>query len=307
MLQWLPGSDREIVWNDREDDQFVARIMDVESGRTRTIPHPVYCLSPDGLTAVTPDFRRVNDTRPGYGYCGLADPCVAELTPSESGIWRVDLAGGAAELIVSLARIVEFGTAQIWPADAKHWFNHLLFSPSGERFEFLHRWSMGQGFNTRMLTAALDGSDLRLVDPSGHTSHFIWRDPSHILAWSRHPSHEAAFYLFPDGEGEIEVVGREAMLHNGHCSYLPGGEWVLNDTYPLGEQRLQELYLYHVPSGRRVELGAFPAPKLYAGEWRCDLHPRFSPDAGMVVIDGAHSGDGRQMYAIDIREIVDGN
>ena len=30
--------------------------------------------SPDGRWAVTPDFRRLHDTRPGYGYAGLADP-----------------------------------------------------------------------------------------------------------------------------------------------------------------------------------------------------------------------------------------
>jgi hypothetical protein len=36
------------------------------------------------------------------------------------------------------------------------------------------------GVTTRMFTA---GSDLRVIDPSGAMSHFIWRDPLHILAY----------------------------------------------------------------------------------------------------------------------------
>jgi hypothetical protein len=43
MLQWLPGSKSEVIWNDREKDRFVCRIHNVESGETRTIPRPYLC------------------------------------------------------------------------------------------------------------------------------------------------------------------------------------------------------------------------------------------------------------------------
>jgi len=94
------------------------------------------------------------------------------------------------------------------------------------------------------------------------------------------------------------------MTQNGHCSYLPGAEWILNDTYPQGDQRLQQLYLYHVPTGRRVVLGRFHSPPAYQGEWRCDLHPRHSRDGRRVIIDSPHTGAGRQMHLIDISRIV---
>ena len=51
-----------------------------------------------------------------------------------------------------------------------------------------------------------------------------------------------------------------------------------------------------------MPLGHFRLPPEYAGEWRCDTHPRFSPDGRKVVIDSAHGGNGRQMYLIDIGE-----
>ena len=38
MLQWRPQSPSEIVWNDRQDDQHVSRILDVETQEMRTLP-----------------------------------------------------------------------------------------------------------------------------------------------------------------------------------------------------------------------------------------------------------------------------
>ena len=127
------------------------------------------------------------------------------------------------------------------------------------------------------------------------------------MAWSWHPSQGAAFYLYKDGPApnDVEVIGKDVMALNGHCTFLPGNEWILNDCYGgQTEGRLQELYLYQVASGQRTELGAYHTPAAYEGEWRCDLHPRFSPDGASVVIDSPHGGNGRQMYLLDISSIA---
>jgi len=307
MLQWRPGSDSEVLWNDRHGDRFVCHVLDVKTRARRTLPHPIYTVSPDGRWAVSPDFRRVNDMRPGYGYAGSGDPHTDALAPKDSGVFRVDLDTGKQELVVSLADVAAIAYPRGDLSEMKHYFNHLLVSPDGSRFEFLHRWrGPGQSsFGTRMLTARPDGSDVRVIDHSGRTSHFIWRDPQHILAWSWHESHGNAFYLFEDKTGgKVEIVGRGVMTVNGHCTYLPGNEWILNDTYPQGSGRLQSPYLYHVAGRRRVWLGHFHLPPEYRGEWRCDTHPRFSPDGRSVVIDSPHTGAGRQLHLIDISEIV---
>jgi hypothetical protein len=62
--------------------------------------------------------------------------------------------------------------------------------------------------------------------------------------------------------------------------------------------------LFHVATGKVYPLGHFFSPKEYAGEWRCDLHPRFSPDGRRVTIDSPHTGQGRQMHLIEIAGIV---
>ena len=305
MLQWLPKSKSEVIWNDRQGDSFICHILDVDTGRKRTLPHPFHTVSPEEQIAVAPDFRRVNDMRPGYGYAGLPDPNNDILAPKDSGVFRIDLETGDQRLIISIADVAKIPYPHDDLSSAKHYFNHLLFSPDGSRFIFLHRWRMGsqKSFSTRMLTAKPDGTDIHVVDDYGRTSHFIWRDPDHILAWASHPSHGNAFYLYEDGTRNVEVVGKGVMTLDGHCSYLPGNRWILNDAYP-GKDRKQNVYLYNVETNERVSLGYFYSPPEYQGEWRCDNHPRFSPDGRSVVIDSPHGGNGRQMYLIDISQIV---
>ncbi len=305
MLQWLPGSKSDIIWNDRQGDRFVCHILDVLAHKKRTLPYPIYTISPDGRTAVAPDFRRVQDMRPGYGYPGLPDPYTDKPAPKDSGIFRIDIETGRRDLIISIADVAKIPSPHINTTGAKHYFNHLLFNPNGSRFIFLHR-RLGPGLEgkgTRMLTAKPDGSDIRVVDGYGRTSHFIWRDERHILAWAWHPSHGNAFYLYEDGTDKVEVVGKDVMTQNGHCTYLPGNKWILNDSYPHKERK-QNVYLYNAATGKKVPLGYFYSPPQYKGEWRCDTHPRFSPDGQSVVIDSPHGGNGRQMYLIDIGAIV---
>ncbi len=328
MLQWLPGSETEVIWNDRMDGRFVCHVMDVTNGNCRTLGAPVYTLASaaaggvdvdfareedaraDGAKAIGLDFARTGWLRPGYGYAA-ADPTRDDPAPADSGIYRLDLATGEAETLLTIAQIAAFESPHYDPAGQFHWVNHLLLSPSGRRFVFLHRSRAvggSGGFATRMFTAAADGSDLRLIDDHGGMSHFIWRDEKTILAWARRPACGSAFYLFDERTGEAEPVGLGQMTRNGHCSCLPAphGDWVLNDTYPAGpDDRGQELYLYHVPTGRRVEIGRFVSPPEYTGEWRCDLHPRADRKGTRVCFDSPHAGSGRQMYVADITDLID--
>ncbi len=322
MLQWLPGSASTVVWNDRVDDRFVCHVVDVageatggaasggKAGTRRTLPAPIYALSPDGRTAVSPDFRRLNDTRPGYGYAGLPDPRRDLDAPTDTGITIMDMATGAHRLLIPFSRVAAMPCARHDVA-GKHWFNHLLFNPDGSRFIFLNRWrnaQTGEGWRTRMFTAAADGSDIRLVDDYGGVSHFIWRDPRHILSWAYARPEGDGFFLYDIDSGGAELVDKEAMPVDGHCTYLPetsaSPRWILNDCYP-GKDRLQRIYIYHVPSRRRLPVADLHAPPGYDGEWRCDTHPRTSRDGATVVVDSAHGGNGRQLYLLDISALLE--
>ena len=300
MLQWIPGTKSEVIWNDRSSDGFVSHILDVQTNKKRTIPHPIYTISPNGKFALAPDFSRLHDVRPGYGYAGIPDPHADELMPKETGLYCVDLESAEQTMLFSFAEIAAFGKPKHPMQDAKHKFNHLLFNPDGSRFVFLHRWRYPNGVRlSRMITAKPDGSDLRVLDDNGLTSHFLWKDNAHILAWSNQPSYGPALYLFEDGTSNVEVVGQNKIKADGHVNFLPGGEWIVDDTYPDAD-RNQEVFLYHTPTDHRVSLGKFKSPPPYTGEWRCDTHPRVSRNGRMLVIDSPHTGEGRQLHLIDL-------
>ncbi len=317
MLQFIPGSAREIIWNDRQGDQFICHILDIKTREKRTLPFPIYTLNPDGKTAMSVDFERINDLRRGYGYAGIPDPNANEIAPKSAGIYHCNLETGKRELVISLADMMDEKLPKSSdPAYTEdyfqrhHWFNHLLFNTDGSRFIFLHRWKVSnrgavRNFGTFMYTANPDGSDRRLVDPSGFTSHFIWRDPKHIMAWSRHESHGDAFYIYEDQErDEPEGIGIGIMTKNGHNTYLPNKNFILNDTYPDKQNRRQTVYVYDVEKGKKIILGEFYLAPEYKGEFRTDTHPRFSPSGRQVIIDCPVGDSGRQMVLMDISDVL---
>ena len=305
MLQWIPGSDSEVIWNDREDGTFISRIIDIHSGASRSLPAAVYNIAPDGKNAIGTDFRRINHMRPGYGYAGIADPNFDALAPDDVGIYKIDLTNGKTELLISISQVAAIPNPHHDFDTARHYFNHLLFNTDGTRFIFLHRWRIDTvRFDSRMFTANTDGTDLHVVDDYGEMSHFIWRDAKTITAWSSRPSHGDAYYVYEDLTGKVDVIGKGTLELNGHISYLADSDWILNDTYPQSGGRSQDLYLYHVPTGRRVDLASLNAPEEYTGEWRCDLHPRSDPSGRYVTIDSAHGNSGRQIYLLDTSEII---
>lgn len=318
MLQFLPNSKTDVIWNDRQGGQFVSHVLNIETKEKRTLPFPIYALSPDGIHAITTNFERINNLRRGYGYAGIPDPNADNIAPDDMGIYLCNLQTGESELIISLAQMMSVELPEKDTPTFKdyqtnmHWFNHLLFNTDGSRFIFLHRWktpskgSVG-GFGTLMYTSDLKGEDIRLVDESGYTSHFIWKNPEQIMAWSRIDPVGDAFYLFDDKENsEPTLEGEKIMTRNGHNTYLPlaNNDWILNDTYP-DKERVQRVYLYHVPTKKRIPIGDFYLDPKYKGEWRVDTHPRSSPDGKTVVIDCPDGNSGRQLVVIDISSIVD--
>jgi hypothetical protein len=289
-LQWRPGSRSEVVWNDREGDHFVCRVLDVTTRKERTLPCPVYDISPDGKIGLGTDFARLHDVRPGYGYAGITDGNADLLAPGNSGIYAMDMDTGAYRFLFSIADVANI-QYQGRPPTRKLCFNHIKWSPDGKRFLF-YCHEIGRNANIFGYTAAADGSDIRLI--ADQLSHYTWRDAQHLLLFSRD-----AFRLYDDDASQrSEIVWRRK---DGHASYLPDKEWIVADTYPLGAKQDQVLALFHVASGRTIELGRFRSPREYKEEWRCDLHPRVSPDGKMIAFDSAHAGSGRQIYLMDLR------
>jgi hypothetical protein len=106
MLQFVPGSSQEVIWNDRSGDHFVAHIINIKTMKVRTLPRPVYTLSPDGKTALGLDFARLQVRRPGYGYVGVIDETLNVKAPDKTAIYSMNRQTGESKLLITPAQII---------------------------------------------------------------------------------------------------------------------------------------------------------------------------------------------------------
>ncbi|MBI4581635.1 MAG: hypothetical protein HY718_18200 [Planctomycetes bacterium] len=163
LLRWTSHEPEYLfMFNDFRQDHYVCVQWNMGTGRTSTLPWPVYDITADGSRGVTGNFARVNDTRPGYGYACLPDPFGDQLNPRDDRLYGLDLRAGTHRLIFSLADALEVGKIRPDPGH-KAWFNHMTYNPSGTRMLAFHRWAPGAapgqaGFKSRLLTLATDGS-----------------------------------------------------------------------------------------------------------------------------------------------------
>jgi hypothetical protein len=303
-LQWRTGSD-EIVWNNRSDGRkYICSVYDFRTGKSRTLPRPIYDLSPDGTTALTHDFERMKHR--GTDYVGIEDSFKDQYAPAKTGIWKMNMDTGQAELIISLERMAGIAYPNGHPAAGCLYFFREGWNPSATRFIAFVK-DPDNGF-FKGFSMAPDGTDVRYLysDPSHHS----WQDDEYVLDFGKHAppgggSPVGGYFVFrDDGTGEAKELLWKTD-YDGHNSYLPGpgGDWILSDTYDIGGY--QYLFLYHRPTKRFVPLARLKNHAAIDGIHRVDLHPRASRDGRMISIDSTYEGLGRQVYIMDITKIVD--
>ncbi|WP_459943248.1 TolB-like translocation protein [Deferrisoma palaeochoriense] len=304
MLQWLPGQDDLVIFNDVEDRKLVAKVMNPFTGRNyRVLDAPVQSVSPDGRIALAINYKRLFRLRPEYGYAPDVENFAPDMELGEDGIWKMDLGSGRVELIISLHQLIAYRTRDDM-AEAEHKVNHLVVSPSGDRFAFMHRWIGPKGKFSRLYTANCDGTELCLLADDRMVSHYAWKNRHQLLAWARKEPYGDHYFLFEDRSDRFEIIG-EGMLDrfgDGHPSFSPDGRWIVTDTYP-DRARMRSLLLFDTLGNRVILVGRFFAPWDFDGPTRCDLHPRWHPEGRSISVDSAHEGV-RKSYIIDVEKVV---
>lgn len=304
-LQWYPfKSESTVLYNTLVEERYGCVILDVN--RTiikRTFLRPIYSVSRDGKWGLSLDFARLQRLRPGYGYNVIPDSSTREAIPDCDGIWRIDMETGTEKLLFSVRDIAELHADKV-DAGVHHYFNHLIFNPSGDRFMFFHiRQLFGGKRFIRMLTSDLDGENIRLIDDSGLASHYTWKDNDHLLCYTTVAGNGEGYYIFNVYSGEIQPVGARILTADGHPSYLPGGKHLITDTYPdrFGES---SLLLYDCMGGKLTVLAKEYSTPSFNSEIRCDMHPRVGPSGKTICYDGVSHGK-RVMNLLDISSMFE--
>ena len=305
MAQWHPANPENwILHNDRNDEKYIAIVRDTEGKEIKKYEKPIYAISPCGKHAFSVNFSRLQTYRPGYGYAGVSDPWANSLYPEDDGIHLINIESGKSELIISLHQLANLNATETM-LDSPHWINHIQISPNGKRFAFFHIWRIGEsGWKVRLYTANMDGSELYCILDTNMISHYDWKDDENILIWAKNPGTQKDNFLYcKDKEHSIKIMGKNILTEDGHCSYSPDRNWVLNDTYPDAYD-MRTLMLFDPQNEKRIDLARLYSPKKkWWGEIRCDLHPRWSRDGKQICVDSVHSGE-RQLYVVNIEEFL---
>lgn len=298
LLQWMPNSaGREVIFNRRSGGTFVGVIRNLETGSERVLERAVAAVSPDGRRALSINFARLFDFRPGYGYAGVPDPFASHLHPADDGVFVTDLSDGSSRLIVSFADV-----HRMFPEQTQGkllLINHVTFNTQGNRFLFLVRnnpGGRGGGWSTLMLTADLNGENVWRLHDWGMVSHYHWRDRDRVICYCS-PGGAHGLYVLTDRTRETELVDGDFFRADGHCSYSPDRRRLLYDSYP-SEEGYRSLYVYDLESRRGRLLGEFRSPSPAIIDIRADLHPRWSPSGRRISFDSIHEGF-RGLYVVD--------
>jgi hypothetical protein len=308
MAQWIPGTSR-MVWNHRlSGDRFGAREYDRLTGETREFELPIYAIDPSGTFALCVDMARLDAMRPGYGYARVSRDAALEPAPSDNGVYRLNLATGDYELILSLERAVEclyrFAPAalceQVRQLPPAFWFNHVKISPDGNRFTLKLRWrdrDLKVGWNGRMgisLTCGTDGHDLSYLQHA--TSHVMWWSNSILYYW--HELVRSLKFIRDDPAGGIDLapVMRDIFDQNVHIRHLP--EHPFRMVFDLPYRETVELKELDLENGEMAHIASFPNHRPKHGPFRCDLHP-VPDESGDHIIATSLQDGGRQIYILE--------
>lgn len=299
-LQWLGNDNDTVIYNSFSDGKYISVIYNVEcQNRLRTIGMPVFDVNSNGTEAITLDFSRLHRMRPGYGYMNIPDKTIGQNVPDNSGIWRINLSTGSTTLIVSIADVVKFEPIESM-SHAEHYFNHLKYNPSGDRFLFYHCWTKNGRRFTRLITCNRDGSDMYALINTGHASHDTWINDDELLVYATHHD-EMYFRKYKDRTNTYTIVGKDKLHEDGHPSFGRGSKKniLLIDTYP-NNFPIQKINLFNVETNDLQTVGRFFSKKIYRGAEKCDLHPRWSPTGQSIVFDSVFSGDKRGMHILQL-------
>jgi Tol biopolymer transport system component len=286
----------------RDKSTLGSCILNIQNGNKRFYPVPVANVDRRGRYALSINFSRMFDFRPGYGYAGKVDTWKEQNHPDDDGIYLLDFRDGSVKLIISLQQIWEFTRQWLPDPNRKLMVNHITFNPSSTRFVALVRYfpvkDVDAHWRTIVITANTDGSEMRAIK-NGYimASHYHWKNEDVLMIWAAGEQGNQ-LYEWNNRTGEEHVIDPDVFLRDGHCSYSPDGSFVLYDSYP-DKERYQQLFAYNLADRETIHFG-----KLYSYERdnldiRCDLHPRWSRAGDVISLDSNHEGS-RHIYELEI-------
>lgn len=298
MMQWLPGDGNEnkVIYNTSRDNNLISIIHDVETGEDRVIDWAIYGITPDGKKSIALDLERSYWCN-AYHYQSVAKEELNVPVVEGDGIFEIDLERNTRKCIVSIQDVLELDPDPDF-GELKHWLEHIMISPDGSHFVFLHRFcpkdNMYQ-YQTRAILAKIDGSLLQVLPEwrDYSWSHFGWNGSKGFSLYSiKINSLQRAFIsATKDMSGETKVSVKDTIrgLAVKFKGLLPVKLRVM-----LKGGRSSNMYLYYERTADQYMLKK---------QWQDELlnidgHPSFTKDGKYMITDSYPDAEGYQRLVV---------
>jgi hypothetical protein len=289
-LMWF--DETSVIYNKVLNNDYGSIVFDLHKNKVvRSFKFAIYDKTSDNKLALSLNFSRLHYFRPGYGYVNFLTEDDKVKIQKGDGIYLCDLESNSKKLIITLENIVNKDYDERMK-DAYHYINHLKFSPDNEHFIFYHIWNNDGKRFTRAMLSDLNGNILKVFDNKTFLSHYDFKNENELLIFTK--STQNGYHLYNFKNDTVNIFSPD-LQEDGHPTFI-SDDLVLTDTYPSRFLREQRLIIANKKSYEVI--GKFYAPFKYKGEFRCDLHPRFSGDKKLIAIDVPFF-DGRKLVVLE--------
>lgn len=289
---WI--SDGILIYNTFINNKYQAVLYDVKNNNEiRIYDKPVQDSFSD-VYYLSLNYQRLSALRPDYGYSNLQPLSFKELRDVENdGVWHIDLNTAETRLLFSIKDVILINYLTSFDS-ALHKLNHVMISPDGKKFIFMHRYYIGMEKTDRLfLYDFITG--LSLISSYGMVSHYHWIDNDTIIGYMR-GKNDDKYYKVNINDKSFTDFDNSLLVKNGDGHPSSEIDCFVTDSYP-DKRRIQSLIKCNYKDNTCKLLGEFFHSIRFRNQSRCDLHPRFFQNR--IFFDSVFEGK-RHLYMMDL-------
>ncbi len=291
-LHWL--NNEKFIFNDFnfQSKSLCSKIFNVTNKEVTNLSSPIYDTYKDEF-ALTLNFNRLSAFTKDYGY-KIKELDNNVLQTQSDGIWKINLFKNTSELVISLDEIISLEQDDV-SKEAFHTLNHIMISPDGKNFIFIHRWYENSVRKDSLFLVNIDLKEIKRIARGGIVSHCCWAGNNALICYLENDL-GLGYQFFDIFKQEFKFISENLnKFGDGHPNFSQG--YIITDTYP-NRSRIQSLLRYSFETKKIEVIGEFFSGMEFIEERRCDLHPRISY-GNRIFFDSSFSGR-RRFYSLDL-------
>lgn len=288
--QWI--DDENILFNSVKENKYVCNLYSIKERKILNVfNYPVQDSYGEFFLSI--DYSNLAKVTKDYGYFNNG------IVQDSYAIAKVDIKSGNSEILLDYKEIINIDYIEEFNG-AFHTVNHIMISPEGDKFIFIHRYYIDGVRYDRLMLYNLYTKELKVLVNDGMVSHCCWKTNDIVFGYMRVKNTDGYYEISVNSlETYFDSDINDLRVGDGHPSI--NGRYLFFDTYP-DKSRMQKIfYKLHSAKTPVLLLEVFSHP-LFKESSRCDLHPRYDHRLGLLFFDSVFKGK-RKQYYINVKNL----